>query len=226
MEPRERLDVPAQIHLEPVAAPSILGLYGYAGATFIVATYLAGWYGDARTSVLIFPFAAMVGGLAQFTAGMWAFKARDGAATAMHGVWGASWLAYGILAILFATGVAAPADLAPAIGYYFVALAFFSWVAAYAASAENAATAVSWAVAALGASCAAIAGWAGSAAWTYLAAWIFIVSSVVSWYAGSALMLENAFGRVVLPLGEPKSHAERARVEFGIGEPGVIRGQA
>jgi succinate-acetate transporter protein len=37
-------DTRTRIFLQPIAAPSILGLYGFAGATFIVATYLAGWY--------------------------------------------------------------------------------------------------------------------------------------------------------------------------------------
>jgi hypothetical protein len=55
---------------------------------------------------------------------------------------------------------------------------------------------------------------------------VFILSSVLAWYAGSALMLESAFGRAVWPLGIPATHAERAKTEFGLGEPGVIRGQA
>src|SRR5919198_1326377 len=37
--------VTTRVVLQPVAAPSILGLYGFAGATFIVAANLAGWYG-------------------------------------------------------------------------------------------------------------------------------------------------------------------------------------
>jgi hypothetical protein len=41
-----RLDddgMPARVFLQPIAAPSILGLAGFAGATFIVASNLAGW---------------------------------------------------------------------------------------------------------------------------------------------------------------------------------------
>jgi hypothetical protein len=32
-----------RVVLQPIAAPSILGLAGFAGATFIVASNLAGW---------------------------------------------------------------------------------------------------------------------------------------------------------------------------------------
>src|SRR6476620_7422956 len=90
----------SQISLQPVAAPSILGLYGFAGATFIVASNLAGWWGTDTSAQYLFPFAAFFGGMAQLLAGMWAYRARDGLATAMHGTWGAFWLAYGLLNLL------------------------------------------------------------------------------------------------------------------------------
>src|SRR5574338_463800 len=93
-----------RVFLQPIAAPSILGLAGFAGATFIVASNLAGWWGTSTSGEVLAPFAAMFGGLAQFLAGMWAYKARDGIATLAHGTWGAFWLAYGILNILTATG--------------------------------------------------------------------------------------------------------------------------
>ncbi len=65
-----------------------------------------------------------------------------------------------------------------------------------------------------------------SGGWTALAAWIFLLSSLLAWYAGSALMLEGAFGHAVWPLGLRQDEMARSRVEFGMGEPGVIRGQA
>ncbi len=45
------------INLSPVAAPSVLGLYGFAVATFMVAANLAGWYGnDTTTPLVLAPF--------------------------------------------------------------------------------------------------------------------------------------------------------------------------
>ncbi len=161
----DRQDIPTRITLEPLAAPSILGLYGYAAATFVVAAQFAGWYGNARSELYLFPFAAMAGGLAQFTAAMWAYKARDGIATAMHGIWGSFWLAFGILAVLFAVGAIVPVDLAPGVGYWFAPLALFSAVGAYAAVSESAALATVWGVVAVASACAAIAGWSASPGW-------------------------------------------------------------
>ena len=86
-------DVPAfptRIVLQPIAAPSVLGWFAFAGATFIVAAWMAGWYGSATTPDFLFPFAALFGGLAQFVAGMWSYRARDVLATAMHGTWAPS----------------------------------------------------------------------------------------------------------------------------------------
>src|SRR5919199_6500635 len=73
-----------RVFLQPIAAPSVLGLFGFAGATFIVAANLAGWYGNHTTSPLyLAPFAAVFGGVAQFLAGMWAYRAPAGLATAI-----------------------------------------------------------------------------------------------------------------------------------------------
>jgi uncharacterized protein len=127
-----------RVMLQPIAAPSILGLFGFSGATFIVAAHLAGWYGSTQSPAFLFPFAAMFGGLAQFLAGMWAFKARDGVATAMHGMWGSFWLAYGLLNLLVAVGVyTIPTGSFPELGYWFLALSAITAFGAVAAVAES-----------------------------------------------------------------------------------------
>ena len=97
-------DTHAQISLQPIAAPSILGLYGLAGATFMKPLT---WLTVSETRPLRYIFFRLqrsLGGLAQFLAGMWAYKARDGVATAIHGMWGSFWMAYGVLNVVFAVG--------------------------------------------------------------------------------------------------------------------------
>src|SRR5689334_2722516 len=73
-----------RVYLQPIAAPSVLGLFGFAGATFIVAANMAGWYGNASTPGYLFPFAAFFGGLAQFPAGMWAYSGSSSKRTFSH----------------------------------------------------------------------------------------------------------------------------------------------
>jgi succinate-acetate transporter protein len=129
---------PTRIVLQPIAAPSVLGWFGFAGATFIVAAWMAGWYGSANTPDFLFPFAAVFGGLAQFLAAMWSYRARDVLATAMHGTWGSFWMGYGLLWAFFATGtLTQPSGAFTGLGYWFVALAVITASGAVAAIARS-----------------------------------------------------------------------------------------
>jgi uncharacterized protein len=217
----------ARIYLQPIAAPSILGLYGLAGATFMVAAYMAHWFGNATTPLYLLPFAAIFGGLAQFLAGMWAFKARDGVATAIHGMWGSFWMAYGVLNILFATGkLTMPTGAWPELGFWFIVLAAITWVSVAAAAAQNRCLVTMLTFLAAGSTTAAIGEFIGLEWLMILTGWLFIVASIAAWYTGSALMLEEAFGREVWSLGKSQQMKRMPSVATGVGEPGVIRGQA
>jgi uncharacterized protein len=219
----ELQEAPTQIYLQPIAAPSILGLFGLAAATFIVAAHMAHWYGGADTDLYLASFAATFGGLAQFAAGMWAFKARDAVATAMHGMWGAFWIAYGILENQFVSGTLhRPTGAFPALGYWFIVLAAITWMGAWAATAENRVVATVLFFLAGGATVAAIGELTGSNGAQVLAGYLFIIAAILAWYSASAMMLEGAFHRRVLASGKT-NHV--AAVVPGVGEPGVIRGQ-
>ncbi len=216
----------AHIWLQPVAAPSILGLFGFAGATFMVAAHMAHWFGGTQTDMALWPFAALFGGLAQFLAGMWAYKARDGVATAMHGMWGSFWMAFGILWVLIGAGkVAAPApgQAFQALGFWFIVLAAITWAGTAAASAESSVVTAVLGFLAAGSTVAAIGQLGGIEGLNVLAGWLFIISAIIAWYAATALMMNAAFGRTVLRLGT-KRRVE-GELEPGLGEPGVLRGQ-
>jgi succinate-acetate transporter protein len=218
--------------LQPIAAPSILGLFGFCAATFMVAAHLAGWYGNANSGQYIFPFAAMFGGLAQFLAGMWAYRARDGIATAMHGMWGSFWLAYGILNLLAATGaITIPTGQFPELGFWFIALAAITFSGALAALFENLGLMSVLAALAAGSACAAVYYLTGTHSWETAAGWVLLVSSWLAFYVASAMMLESAAGRVVLPLGKLNVAANKPGsrithpIEWTLGEPGIRHGQ-
>jgi hypothetical protein len=223
-----------QISLQPVAAPSILGLYGFAAATFMVAANLAGWYGSNATPLVLFPFAMIFGGLAQFLAGMWSYRARDGVATAMHGMWGSFWLAYGLYNILVAVSVLPPVTVSRTaqlgFGYWFIVLGAITWVGAIAALAKNIALSLVLVTLAAGATLLAIA-------WTWPltslvnpAGDVLVASAVIAFYTASALMLEGSFQMPVLPVGVLRrgGRPQRAHlqpIQYELGEPGVKAGQ-
>jgi succinate-acetate transporter protein len=217
----------ARIYLQPIAAPSILGLYGFAGATFMVSANMVHWFGNESSALYLFPFAAMFGGLAQFLAGMWAYRARDAVATAMHGLWGSLWIAYGILNVIFAVGkIPPPAGSFPEIGYWFIVAAAITWVGAYASNAENKGFSTTLTLLALGSTTGAIGELTGTEWLMILTGYLFILSSIAAWYTASALMVNEAYGREVWRLGKSSISREMPPVSIGVGEPGVIRGQA
>jgi len=223
-----------RVFLQPIAAPSILGLAGFAGATFIVASNLAGWWGTPKSPLALAPFAAMFGGLAQFMAGMWAYKARDAIATLAHGTWGSFWLAYLILNILVGTHVIAeptPWYHNPEVGFWFFALAITTAIAAAAAFAESLGLVAVLGTLAAGSGILAGAFIYGSHGWAEVAGWVLVVSAGFAWYTVAAMLLAHAFRRTVLPTFKygraanvPGKKPTRA-IELEWAEPGVKMGQ-
>jgi uncharacterized protein len=209
-----------------------LGLFGFAGATFVVATHIAGWYGTARSPEFLFPFAAAFGGLAQFAAAMWAYRARDGLATAMHGMWGSFWIAYGVLNLLAAVGaLTLPTGTFTELGYWFLALAAITASGAIAATAESLGLTAVLLTLAVGSGLLAVGYLTGGSSWLTAGGWVLVASAVFAWYTASAMMIESTFGRVVLPLGKLSKSANvpgrvaHQPIEFELGEPGVRHGQ-
>src|ERR671934_1398512 len=224
----------ARVFLQPIAAPSILGLAGFAGATFIVASNLAGWWGTPKSPLALAPFAAMFGGVAQFMAGMWAYRARDAIATLAHGTWGSFWIAYLILNILVGTHVVAqptPWYHNPEVGFWFFALAITTGIAAVAALAESLSLVAVLSTLAAGSGILAGAFIYGSLGWAQVGGWVFVFSAGFAWYVVLAMVTAYAAGRTVFPLFKYKREANKpgARpvrpIELEWAEPGVKMGQ-
>jgi uncharacterized protein len=183
-----------------IAVPWVLGLYGLAGATFVVAARMARWYGGPSSPFLLLPFAAVLGGLTQLLAGMWAFEAEDTLATAMLGTWGSFWIGYGVLNALFLSGrLAEPSGPFPELGFWFIPLALITWMGA--AAAGSTALAATLVFLAAGASVAAIANISMHGGLMLLAGWLFIISAVLAWYTATAMMFEASSGHQLWPLG-------------------------
>ncbi|TDC97271.1 GPR1/FUN34/YaaH family transporter [Actinomadura sp. 7K507] len=226
-----------RVVLNPIAAPSILGLFGFAGATMMVGAWQAEWYGSPETPLILWPFALMFGGVAQFVAAIWSYRARDGLATAMHGMWGSFWLAFGLLFMLISIGVF-PLELIPLAGvanpgfaFWWVALAVITALGAITALGENLALTGVLATLAVGAGFTA-AGWFAPSTWSLnIGGWLFVASAVLALYTAAAMMFEGSFGRTILPLGKYRAAANvpgrkaTRPIEYAQGQPGVKSGQ-
>ena len=197
------------IALLPIAAPSILGLFGFAAATFMAAANLAGWYGTAETPLILFPFALAAGGIAELLAAMWAYVSRNGLATAMHGIWGSFWIGYGLYNLLITLGALPPAATDPtaavAFGLCMVALSAITLVGAIAATAENIALTTVLATLAVSSALLAIALLGGVPVVQAIGAYLLLASAVLAWYLAAAMMLEATTERAVLPVGRRRT---------------------
>jgi hypothetical protein len=221
--------------LQPFAAPSVLGLYGFAAATFMVALHLTGVYGGATANYTLWPFAAMFGGVAQFTAGMWAFRVRDTVATAMHGMWGSFWIAFGILNVLQMWNKlpAHPAGTVsdPQFAMWFYTLAAITAAGALAALAENLALFSVLGTLATGSALLAVGLSVGGTGWVKAAGWVLVAAAILAWYTATSIMMLSTAGKVVLPLGKLKKEANVPGgrpvkpIQLEWAEPGVKKGQ-
>ncbi len=222
--------LPARILLQPLAAPSILGDFGLAAAALVVGAHAACWYGNGSTPQYLLTFVALFGGLAQFLAGIWAYRARDGLATALHGSWGAFFGAYGLLYLLVADGTLSIGAVNQNEGFWYIPLAAVTGVCAFAALAESVVLAGTLFVLTIASVIAAVGALVGDASWLKAGGYAFLVAALGAWYLGSALLLEGSWRRVILPLGRtrganrPGSIATEP-VEYALGEPGVRMGQ-
>jgi succinate-acetate transporter protein len=224
----------ARVFLQPIAAPSILGLFGFACATFMVTAHLVGWYGTKTSPLLIFPFATAAGGIAQGAAALWAYKARDGLATAIHGIWAAFWLGYGFLNFMIALKLIPapiPGHAVPTLGYWFFVLAAVTLAGMIASLGESLAITSVLAPLWVGAGLLGVFYIVGGTSWEQAGGYVTMASALTAFYAASAMMLSSAFGRVILPLGKYRKEANvpgrrpTYPIEFELGEPGVKQGQ-
>lgn len=223
-----------RVFLQPIAAPSILGLFGFSVATFMTTAYLVGWYGNTTSPLLIFPFATAAGGIMQGAAALWAYKARDGLATAVHGIWAAFWLGYGFLNFMIALKlIPAPAAHAavPVLGYWFYALAAVTAAATFASLGESLGITIVLLPLTVGAALLGVFYTVGGTGWEYAGGYVTMASSFTAFYTATAMMMASAFGRTILPLGKYRREANVPGnqpvypIEFALGEPGVKHGQ-
>jgi len=224
----------SRVMLTPIAAPSIMGLFGFAMATVMLGAYQAGWYGSAATPQVIWPLALFAGGVMQGIAAIASLRARDGAAVAAHTAWGSFWVAWGVLQLLAATHVTAaiaPGAASPSFAMWFVVLALVTFWAALGALAQNLLAFTTLGVLTAASAVTAAGTWAGSLGTVQAGGWLFVISAAAAWLAAGAMVLEHSFGRAIIPVGKwsKTANVPGAKVtdpiSYPSGMPGVRVGQ-
>lgn len=223
-----------RIVLMPTAPPSIMGLMGFTIATLMLGSWQAGWWGTGSSPLGFWPLALVAGGILQSIAAVVSFRARDGAAVAVHTAWGAFWIAWGIVELLVALHVTAPVALgstAPAFAIWFVGLAIVTLSGFLAALAQSVLLTITTGTLAAGAALTAVGFFTGSLGLDYTGGWLFVVAAAAAWVTATAMILEGATGRTIIPLGKWKKNANipgrmaTVPMQYPEGMPGSRVGQ-
>jgi uncharacterized protein len=224
----------SRVCLVPMAAPSIMGLFGFAIATMMLGSWQAGWYGSAKTPLVIWPFALVAGGILQSIAAIASLRARDGVATAVHTAWGSFWIGWGILMLLVTTHVVPPIPLGAtsgSFGMWFVALTAVTMWGMLGALAQNIGLFGVLSTLSAGSALTAAGFFAGSLATQQAGGVLFVISAAVAWLVAGAMTLEHSFGRTIIPLGKWSAKANvplrsvTDPIAYPAGMPGVRVGQ-
>jgi succinate-acetate transporter protein len=217
---------PATIDLQPIAEPAVLGSFALASGLIVFGLWFAGSFGDPAAPKTFFPFVLLFSGVGQLAAAMWGYRARDAVVASINGSWAAFWLGWGVLWILALAGVAVPrpGEPFPSMGMWFMYMAVITWTTAFAALAQGLGPFLAQALLGAGATIAAPALLAGGLGWRHAAGWVFVAAAALLFYTGAATMLDNVFGKHVLPVlrwGEPQPRP----IQVESGDPGVKVGQ-
>jgi succinate-acetate transporter protein len=185
-----------------VAEPAPLGLLGFATGTIAIGYVLSG-FTPATASAQISTASVLLifAGLTQFLAGMWAFRKGNTFAATAFGAYGANNMVVAVFFLMTAIGVFAKnfsTDVVLSIELF--CFAYISLMLAAAAVRLNAVF-----VAVLGT---LVPGFALSglgligepAVIGHIGGYFFILSALLAFYAGSALVINAVYGRTVLPL--------------------------
>jgi hypothetical protein len=189
-----------ETQLATVAEPAPLGLLGFATGTFAIGYVLSGFTAAtaqiATASVLL-----IFAGLTQLLAGMWAFRKSNTFASTAFSCYGANNMVVATFLIMNATGVFAKTfDTNVVLSIELFCFAYISLMLAVAALRLNAVFVSVLATLVPGFALSALGLIGEPAVVGHIGGYFLLLSALLAFYAGSALVINATYGRTVLPL--------------------------
>ncbi len=203
-------DISARAGAEPAAVPAArrpaiadpvpVGIAGFAMTTFILSCVNAGFFGGAKSGLMVLGLAIFYGGIVQLLAGLWAFaRGETFVAVAFCSYGGGFWLSYYFL-VWFVAPKLSPSIAGQAVGLYLVGWAIFTFYMTIAALKTNAA--VLWVFITLTATYVLLVfaefGYATTSL-TNIGGYVGITCGVTAWYVAFAHVTNATFGRELIP---------------------------
>jgi uncharacterized protein len=195
----------------PAADPAPLGLAAFALTTFVFSLVNAGIIQqgpDPSQQIvnLFLPLALIYGGLAQFVAGILEFRTGNTFGVAGFGSYGAFWISLGVMNLMARQGIIAETRLAEAQGWFFLGWAIFTAIMLIATFGLNVGLIVTFALLLLTFILLTIGDLQGGhegpgRPWAIAGGYVGIVTAIAAWYVAAADVINDTFGRTVLPVG-------------------------
>lgn len=184
---------------EGFANPVPLGLLGYGMSTVLLSLANAGVY-EAGSMVLA--MAVFFGGIAQVIVAIMAYRNNNTFALTAFAGYGFLWITIAFLTIGGIHGWAG-ADSGTAMGFYLLMWAIFTFGLLIASRVAPRALTGVLVLTVILLSVLAIANWAESSTITKIGGWEGVLTGASAVYLAFAFLLNETFGRTVLPVGEP-----------------------
>ena len=184
-----------RVMLRPIAGPLALGFFGLAGATLVISGLQLGWVEPTEGKQVALCILAFTVPL-QFTASLFAFLARDGAAATGFGLLSGIWAAIGLVTL---TGE--PGSTSDALGLFLLVAAVAMWAPAASAAASKLVPALVLATAGLRFLVTGLYQLSANESLENTAGVIGLLLAGFAIYAAYAAEFEDVLKRPVLPLG-------------------------
>ena len=174
--------------------PGPLGLAGFAFTTWMLSMINAGWF-TASSLGMVIALAMAYGGTAQMVAGVLEYRRGNTFGTVAFFSYGAFWWSFALFAHYFGTGVP-PAF----VGWYLFVwgiFTFYMWIATFRANmALQLVFLALWLTFVL----LAIGSW-GVSGFGTIGGYVGLITAILAFYLSAAEVINEAFGRSVLPVG-------------------------
>jgi succinate-acetate transporter protein len=185
-----------------VADPGPLGLAAFALTTFVLSAHNAGLFGfDKHANTIVIGLAIFYGGLAQFMAGMWAFRNRNTFSATAFSTYGGFWLALGTYLALAAFGKVVAGDILVSLGWFVLGFAIFNTYMMFWALRVNVAVFAVFATLELTEILLFWGFFGGNVDLIHWGGYLGVITALVAWYTSAADVINSMGTRPFLPVG-------------------------
>jgi uncharacterized protein len=195
-----------------VADPGPLGLAAFALTTFVLSAHNANLFGFGdHGNAIVIGLAIFYGGLAQFMAGMQAFRNRNTFSATAFSTYGGFWLALGTYLAFALFGRLKAGDVQVSLGWFLLAFFIFNTYMMVAATRINTAVFGVFLTLEVTEALLALGFFAGNTQLIQAGGYMGIITAGVAWYTSYADVVNSMAGRVVAWVGTPVWKETRKR---------------